>query len=219
MLPNCEKVRHNSFTVNKDRLTQKGNIMKTISQMTTAEMVAEYNTLTGKSIKKFSSRAAGESQLAKVRAEASTTAPKKETKVTEKKPYSLDDGCPHCGTKHDQTYAGEENTPAGERMFCHHCSTEYTQDGKIYKAPAKSILRSKAISESWANKKIAEKRARRDNVAVEGVGTFRSVCEAFKKLNLPLNQHIKFRMSVKQDGNGVFETGDKKYHFKLVEAK
>ncbi len=201
--------------------------MKTIAQLTTSEMVAEYNTLTGKSIKKFSSRAAGESQLAKARAEASTTAPKKETKVTEKKPYSLDDGCPHCGTKHDQTYAGEENTPAGERMFCHHCSTEYTQDGKIYKAPAKSILRSKAISESWANKKIAEKRARRDNVAVEcvaptyreGLGTFRSVCEAFKKLNLPLNQHIKFRMSVKQDGNGVFETGDKKYHFKLVEAK
>lgn len=84
---------------------------------------------------------------------------------------------------------------------------------------AKSILRSKAISESWANEKIAKKRARRDNVAVEGVGTFRSVREAFKKLNLPLNQHIKFRMSVKQDGNGVFETGDKKYHFKLVEAK
>lgn len=189
--------------------------MKAIAQLTTAEMVAEYNTLTGKSIKKFSSRAAGESQLAKVRAAASTTAPNKETKVSKKKPYSLDDGCPHCGEKLDQTYAA----PAGERMFCHHCSTEYTQDGKIYKAPPKSILRSKAISESWANKKIAEKRARRDNVAVEGVGTFRSVCEAFKKLNLPLNQHIKFRMSVKQDGNGVFETGDKTYHFKLVEAK
>ena len=143
--------------------------MKTIAQLTTAEMVAEYNTLTGKSIKKFSSRAVGDSQLAKARAEASTT--------------------------------------------------EHTQDGKIYKAPPKSMLRSKAISESWASEKIAKKRARRDNVAVEGVGTFRSVHEAFKKLNLPLNQHIKFRMALKQDGNGVFETGDKKYHFKLVEAK
>ena len=193
--------------------------MKTIAQLTTSEMVAEYNTLTGKSIKKFSSRAAGESQLAKARAEASTTAPTKETKVTEKKPYSLDDGCPHCGTKHDQTYAGEENTPAGERMFCHHCSTEYYQDGKIYKAPAKSEKRSIAISESWADKKIAAKRARRDNVLVEGVGTFRSVCEAFKKLNLPMNQHIKFRMHVKTDGSGKFEMGGKTYNFQLVEKK
>ena len=123
--------------------------MKTIAQLTTAEMVAEYNTLTGKSIKKFSSRAVGDSQLAKARAEASTT--------------------------------------------------EHTQDGKIYKM-----------------------RARRDNVAVEGVGTFLSVHEAFKKLNLPLslNQHIKFIvMALKQDGSCAFGTGDKKYHFKLVEAK
>lgn len=36
--------------------------------MTTQEMIAEYNKLTGKNIKKFSSRAAGEAQLAKARA-------------------------------------------------------------------------------------------------------------------------------------------------------
>lgn len=41
--------------------------LKPISDMTTAEMVAEYNKLTSKSIKKFSSRAAGEKQLAKAR--------------------------------------------------------------------------------------------------------------------------------------------------------
>ena len=192
--------------------------MKQIAAMTTNEMVAEYNTLTGKSIKKFSSRAAGEKQLAAARA-THTHKPSVEKKQMEKKPYSLDDGCPHCGTKADQTYAGEENTPAGERMLCHHCGTEYHQDGRIYKAPAKSVNRSKAISDSWADKKIAEKRARRDNVMVDGVGTFRSVCEAFKKLNLPMNQHIKFRMTVKHDGAGVFETGNKEYHFTLVEQK
>jgi hypothetical protein len=37
--------------------------MKPITEMTTAEMVAEYNQLTAKTIKKFSSRAAGEKQL------------------------------------------------------------------------------------------------------------------------------------------------------------
>lgn len=40
---------------------------KPISEMTTAEMVAEYNKLTDKSITRFSSRAAGEKQLAKAR--------------------------------------------------------------------------------------------------------------------------------------------------------
>lgn len=41
--------------------------MKNIDDMTIKEMVAEYNALTGKSIKKFASRAAGEKQLAKAR--------------------------------------------------------------------------------------------------------------------------------------------------------
>ena len=147
--------------------------MKKIADLTTAEMVAEYNALTGKSIKKFSSRAAGEKQLAAARsAQPQPTSEKKQMTT-------------------------KEETPV---------------------AP-KSEKRSIAISESWSNDKIAKKRARRDNVAVEGVGTFRSVCEAFKKLNLPLNQHIKFRMHVKASGDGVFETGDKTYHFKLVEQK
>lgn len=41
--------------------------MKLISEMTTAELVAEYNEKTGKNIKKFSSRAAGEKQVANLR--------------------------------------------------------------------------------------------------------------------------------------------------------
>lgn len=41
--------------------------MQSIKSMTTPELVAEYNRLTGKSIKKFSSRAAGEKQLAGAR--------------------------------------------------------------------------------------------------------------------------------------------------------
>lgn len=149
--------------------------MKQINTLTTAEMIAEYNALTGKSIKKFSSRAAGEKQLSAAR--DAHPQPKKETKVTTKENTEVAVGAP------------------------------------------KSEKRSHAISESWANKKVAAKRARRDNVMVEGVGTFRSVCEAFKKLNLPMNQHIKFRMHVKTDGSGNFETGGKTYHFQLVEKK
>lgn len=204
--------------------------MKTIADMTTAEMVAEYNTLTGKSIKKFSSRGAGEKQLAKAReanpqptvVEKTMSKAKPEAKKTEaKKPFNYAvDGCPNCGATEDQTYAGEEGTTAEERNFCHHCSTEYWREtGKIYKAPAKSEKRSTAISESWNDPKIAAKRARRDNVEVKGVGIFRSVCEAFKVLHLPMNQHIKFRMSVKEAGTGTFKHGDKSYKFALVEKK
>lgn len=204
--------------------------MKAIAQLTTAEMVAEYNTLTGKSIKKFSSRAAGEKQLASVRA---AHQPQQDEIVNDNNWNDLswdeklalwhsERRCPHCGDKDNGvTAAGLDDTTAGQtRSFCHICSTEFDNEtGKAYKAPAKSVTRSKAISESWANTDIAKKRARRDNVAVKGVGTFRSVCEAFKKLNLPLNQHIKFRMTIKKDGSGVFETGNKKYEFELVEKK
>lgn len=41
--------------------------MKPINEMSTAEMLAEHNALTGKNTKRFASRAAGEKQLAKAR--------------------------------------------------------------------------------------------------------------------------------------------------------
>ena len=203
-----------------------------IAEMTTAEMVAEYNLLTGKSIKKFSSRAAGEQQLTKARellAVAKQTATvavqpaqqPEETQVTEeaKKPCRYDvDGCPSCGATEDsQTYAGEEGTTAEERNFCHHCGTEYWREtGEIYKAPAKSDTRSKAIAATWENDQIAAARSARDNVAVDGRGTFRSVAAAFKALGLPMSKHIKFRIEVKSNGTGIFKYGTDEYEFRVV---
>jgi len=57
--------------------------MKNIDDMTIKEMVAEYNALTGKSIKKFASREAGIRQLRKAR---ETFEPPKKTKKTPKSP-------------------------------------------------------------------------------------------------------------------------------------
>ena len=207
---------------------------KPIAEMTTAEMVAEYNLLTGKSIKKFSSRAAGEQQLTKARellAVAKQTATvavqpaqqPEETQVTEEVKKSFDyavDGCPNCGATEDQTYAGEEGTTAEERNFCHHCSTEYWRDtGEIYKAPAKSDTRSKAIAATWENDQIAAARSARDNVAVDGHGTFRSVAAAFKALGLPMSKHIKFRIEVKSNGTGIFKYGTDEYEFRVVKQE
>jgi hypothetical protein len=171
--------------------------MKQINTLTTAEMVAEYNALTGKAIKKFSSRAAGEKQLAAARVGA--IAKSDERKEPRRK------------------QADRRNEPAN--ILIPKEETKMNQPQESKQEPVKSEKRSIAISESWADKKIAAKRARRDNVLVEGVGTFRSVCEAFKKLNLPMNQHIKFRMHVKTDGSGKFEMGGKTYNFQLVEKK
>jgi hypothetical protein len=200
---------------------------KLIADMTTAEMVAEYNLLTGKSIKKFSSRAAGEQQLTKARELAQQTAtvavqpaaqPKEDEVTEETKGYRYDvDGCPNCKATEDQTYAGQEGTTAEERNFCHHCGTEYWRDtGEIYKAPAKSDTRSKAIAATWENDKIAAARSARDNVSVEGKGTFRSVAAAFKQLGLPMSKHIKFRIEVKANGTGTFKYGEDEYEFRVV---
>ena len=161
---------------------------------------------------------AGEKQLAKVRSTSQAAA----DVAVEKKGFDYAvDGCPGCGATEDQTAAGLDGTIAGDqRNFCHHCSTEYWRDtGKIYKAPAKSVNRSKSISESWNNPDVAAKRARRDSVKVSGAGVFRSVLEAFKSLNLPQSKHIKFRMALKQVGSGVFEYGGKAYEFTIVEKQ
>lgn len=205
-----------------------------IAEMTTAEMVAEYNTLTGKSIKKFSSRAAGEQQLAKAREllavakQTKTVAVQpaqqpEETQVTEESKRSFRyevHGCPNCGATDDQTYAGQEGTTAEERNFCHHCSTEYWRDtGEIYKAPAKSETRSKIIAATWENDQIAAARSARDNVVVDGKGTFRSVAAAFKALGLPMSKHIKFRVDVKANGSGTFKYGEDEYEFRVVKKE
>lgn len=239
---------------------------KQTAEMTTAEMVAEYNLLTNKNIKKFSSRAAGERQLAKTREfmevaktavdvgcvmdeECKTgdrrttdlrtptikaveqTATIEETQVTEevieevieevKKPFLYDvDGCPNCHTTEDQTYAGEEGTPGEERNLCHHCGTEYWRDtGEIYKAPAKSDTRSKAIAATWCDTLVAAARSARDSVVVEGRGTFRSVATAFKALGLPMSKHIKFRAEVKSNGTAIFKHDADEYEFRVVKQE
>lgn len=186
--------------------------MKNLNEMTTKEMVAEYNSLTGKSITKFSTRAAGEKQLSKARNEFVEELKQVKEELVKEVEVAKEDGCPSCGETMDQTPAGLEGTAAAERNFCHHCSTEYHQDGRIYKAPAKSATLSESISKSWADPEVAAKRVLRHCVAVEGVGHFRSVLKAFQSLHLPVSKHIKFRMELKAKGKAKF--GD--YTFTII---
>lgn len=177
--------------------------MKDITSMTTAEMVAEYNSLTGKSIKKFSSRAAGEKQLQAARAQGTLPG------TTVKQDGSC---CPQCGREHDQTYAGAEGTAAAERLFCHHCSTEYYPDGRVYKAQPSSKQRAESTRRSWSDKAVHDRRSLKQRVQVNGE-EYRSVLAAFLALGLPASKHIKFRAQLKAAGALAW---DEKFHFVVV---
>jgi hypothetical protein len=72
------------FKTTFEAIQERNSAMtKNIIEMSTKEMVEEYNTLTSKSIQKFSSRKAGEKQLAKAREEFAVT--KKVEKVAQLK--------------------------------------------------------------------------------------------------------------------------------------
>lgn len=214
-------------------------MFKQISEMTTTEMLAEYNSLTGKAVKKFSSRAAGEKQLEKAREQHQASSAQEplftpepnttqedtvETKelntqeVDTQEAAELVAKCPKCGKTEDQTPAGLDNTVAGEkRVVCQYCVVEYwVETGEIYENPGKSQLRSEAIANSWKNPEVAEKRSQRTSVAVEGHGTYRSVKDAFTQLGLPLGKHITFRMQVKKEGFAIFRHDGAAYNFSVV---
>jgi len=57
--------------------------------------------------------------------------------------------------------------------------------------------RSAAVAETWMNPAVAAARAIRDHVLVNGVW-YVSVRQAFIELDLPLNEHIKFRKELKR---------------------
>lgn len=59
--------------------------------------------------------------------------------------------------------------------------------------------RSTAIAKSWEDKAVHAKRRQRSGVEVDGV-SYRSVRAAFVALDLPLKDHINFRMLLKATG-------------------
>lgn len=201
-----------------------------LAAFSTAELVTMYNDLTGKSIKKFSSRMAGLRQIMNAQAEfVAEEAPA--ASVEEEASDAADDSaaaeeaarcdarltaarinkdwtrtCPGCGACEDITPAGLEGTAAESRNFCHSCSTEwFPETGKLYTAPKASPARAASIAASWAKPEVAAARASRSSVTVSGGGLdstleYPSLRAAFAALNLPLGQHIKFRGQLKAAG-------------------
>lgn len=207
----------------------------------TSELVAFYNHHSDKPVSKFQDRATAERRvlalIASLPSEADYSrhpdlsrmiapnplavrpAAEREATVARAHAKSRHPECPACGESIDQTYAGEEGTAAGERFFCHHCSTEYTSEGKIFKRPASSASRSEAIAATWQRPEVAASRTKRVAVKVRGAGEFKSVPEAFRALRLPVSKVIPFRLEVQKTGEATFEFGGKRYTFQVLSVE
>lgn len=112
--------------------------------------------------------------------------------------------CPHCGIGLDNGFIADGDDGGlgvgiiklTEREYeCHACGGEF---GPVIKRRAKDENRSAAIAESWKDEDVKRRRAQRHAVRVDGA-EYRSVKAAFEALRLPLKEHIKFRMRLKEE--------------------
>ena len=178
-----------------------------LAALSTGELVDLYNSLTGKSIKRFSSRAAGLRQVAS--ALSNSLAFPEEEEAAPEAAEAAEAACTACGATHDITPAGLEGTAAEGRNFCHSCSAEWFPDtGKLYRAPKASPGRAAAIARSWTVPAVAAARAARSRVLVRSASgpdvAFSSVPAAFKGLGLPMGRMIAFRLRLKALGTLPF---------------
>ena len=165
-----------------------------VSEFSTKELVAFYNAnaehFGKKQITKFADRSTAELRVRMMAADLDLARIEK-AKIRAKEDTTLQDA------------------------FAEHGLAPETKDWLAKKA---SETRSKGISESWNDPEVAAKRAQRHNVKV-GKDVYRSVLEAFKKLHLPVSQHIKFRMALKAAKTAEFKLGDQVFKFSLVEQE
>jgi len=174
-----------------------------VTAATTKELVNEYNRITGKSITKFSSRAAGEKQYA-----AAVAALAKDE--DEEKPAAK----PKSALAKTAAMMDKVSQPKPAKAA-------RVAKPKAVKAPAD---RSAAIRKSWSVLATHNSRSARHNVQVHEEGRkaetlkdYRSTLAAFEALGLPIGTHIRFRMELKRDGKKTFEHDGVKYQFAIVE--
>jgi len=161
--------------------------MKDVKTMTTRELIDEYNTLTGKSTQRFSTRKAAERQVENARLQ-----PKAKTgKVTE-----------------IPVHVPPSKIPA---------AAVTAKPKRVRKVKEVVTLnRNESIRESWNDKATAASRSKKDRVSVDNE-EYRSVGEAFRQLHLPIGQAIRFRLTLKSEGRKPFEFNGKTYNFAIVE--
>ena len=200
-----------------------------ISALTTSELVSLYNEKTGKSIKKFSSRAAGEKQVAalfpvaasrnevahKIASSALEFA-KKSAAEKEAKKSAKAASKPVKAEKPAQAVP-KAALPSLLQQVTAINSTAPKAEQAATKSKAKEpVDRAAAIAASWKDPEVAAKRSERTHVKA-GNKVFRSVREAFTELRLPLSKHIKFRMQLKEVQELTFKHEGRQITFHVVQ--
>lgn len=156
-------------------------IIAQLEKLTTKELIAKYNELSGKTIKKFSSRASGEKQVAAFMMAAG------------KKP-SAAAGEGKAQTKPAKAGKSDPTSLAGQVKAI----------AKAKKEAKPATDRGAAIAASWADPDVKAARATKHHVSVAGT-EYNSVHAAFTALGLPLNKVIKFRAELKANGKAEFD--------------
>lgn len=182
-------------------MTTKINI--DIANAKTAELVAFYNRHSGRSnpIKKFQDRATAEARVAALIEEIRE---EEQLKAKHKKAQPV----------------AQETTPVpaapaakavastgADAVLAEECDDEVAPASKAPRqssAPRSSAA--EAIARSWLDSAVAAKRKQRSAVMVDGV-EYKSVRAAYLALDLPLNDHIAFRMQLKEAGKPVVVEG------------
>lgn len=193
-----------------------------IKTATTAELVAFYNEHAAKPVKKFADRKTAERRVGELveKLEARRAAAMEELEAYAQRqeercavPELGIDECPCCGVHLSNGYTTNtaqrhDNLPLLEKReyMCLGCGEEF---GPLIKG--RSEKRAAGIAASWNDAEVAAKRSQRSAVEVDG-NTYRSVRQAFAQLNLPMKEHITFRMLLKQHGQ-LNEYG---YSWKIV---
>lgn len=76
---------------------------------------------------------------------------------------------------------------------------------RTQRKPSAASARSAKAHESWQDPDVAARRSQKDHVTVAGVGEFRSVKQAFEELDLPMSQHGRFRLELKEKEKATFK--------------
>jgi hypothetical protein len=197
------------------------------SATTTAALVDFYNmhVSADKRVKKFSDRATAERRVnALLDAQDAERAVAQEEAVQSSvygfELHGLYD-CPHCDihlsngvSVHGDDVNGKPLRHDTHQFECLGCGGGF---GKELRRAAKSTSRANAIAATWKDPSIAKARAQRTCVRVfdgfdQVVAEYKSTAEAFRRLGLPMNKHIAFRMSLKAAGSKTFAA----YTFKVA---
>lgn len=164
--------------------------MFNVQTATTTELVAEYNRLSGKTIKKFSSRAAGEKQVTALLAKI----PK--SPVSKLLPKS----------KVDKPVSKAKPPRVAKE--------------KIDKAPAnrsESIRRSWTVMATHNARSTRHSvEVHEEGRKSESLQSYRSTLAAFRALKIPEGTHIRFRMELKAKGKNVIDHEGTKFHFAVT---